>query len=106
MTRQMSDRQSQFVDKPAVAADPEYISIRDLQKMSAGAIQALRRPVKIKSGTVTVGELRPIRTFEPKPRELVEKIFQGIADWQSTWTDAQKAEAKRILEERGIVTEW
>src|SRR3954447_3388495 len=38
------------------------ISMRDLQKLSAGAIQALPHAVPIKNGTATVGVLLPVHS--------------------------------------------
>ena len=78
------------------------ISMRELQRMTAGDIQALERPMLIKSGTVTVGQIKPIR---PRTKDEIEAINRRHEEWQKTWTEEHWEEARRILRERGIPEE-
>jgi hypothetical protein len=88
MTRQLSEQTAAFRAKPAAdKPDPDYISIRELQKMSAGAIQALRRPVIIRSGTAEVGELRPIRRVERVPLHVIEASERRMAELDAMLTE-------------------
>lgn len=41
--------------------DRQSVTMRELQKMSAGAIQALPHSVPIKSGSATIGLLVPVK---------------------------------------------
>jgi hypothetical protein len=51
------------------------ITMRELQKMSAGTIQALPHAVPIKNGTTTVALLVPIQKAS---KELVEQVLSRI----------------------------
>ena len=51
------------------------ITMRDLQKMSAGSIAALPHAVPIKSGSATVALLVPIQKASPK---LVARVMAKI----------------------------
>ena len=57
------------------------ISIRDLQKMSAKAIEALDGPTPVKAGDRTVGALFPLKKTDPKKLRAVllriEKLAKG-----------------------------
>lgn len=103
MPKGLSDKPATFSARPDVTdmpPDRDFISIRELQKMSAGAIQALRRPLTIKSGTVTVGELRPIRRVERIPLSVIEASRRRMDELDALLTeeDAQKmAAARKIL---------
>lgn len=52
----------------------DAISMRELQKMSAGAIEALTHPVPIKSGERTVGVL------SPHPRRISREAMRDIRE--------------------------
>jgi hypothetical protein len=80
----------------------DSISIRELQKMNAGAIQALERPILVKSGSTVVGQLKPIR--RPTVDEA-RAISQHYSDWQKSWSDEDWRIAQDILAERGIPDE-
>ncbi len=97
---------SQFSEKPSefVHNVPSAISIRDLQKMSAGMIQALAGPTPIKSGTAIVAMLTPVRVKTPSALQLLETEAE-ILRWQEQrklWTAEEEVEAQRILAARGI----
>jgi hypothetical protein len=68
----------------------EPITMRELHKMSAGAIRSLPHVVPVKSGAATVPLLVPIRKASP---ELVASVLARI--------DA--AAAKRSLERRAAL---
>lgn len=53
----------------------DAITMRDLQKMSAGTISALPHAVPVKSGTATVAVLIPIQKASP---ELVSRVLAQI----------------------------
>jgi hypothetical protein len=98
MSRELSDQSEPFRHRDAeTVVDREFISIRELQKMSAGAIQALRRPVIIRSGTVEVGELRPIRRVERIPLHVIEASERRMAELDALLTaeDLQQMAAAR-----------
>jgi hypothetical protein len=80
----------------------DSISIRELQKMNAGAIQALERPVLVKSGSVVVGQLKPMRR---RTADEARVISQRYSDWQKSWTDEDWRIAQEVLAERGILDE-
>ncbi|SEO95367.1 hypothetical protein SAMN04487843_105170 [Methylobacterium sp. ap11] len=75
------------------------ISMRELQKMSAGAIQALPHPVPIKNGTATVGVLLPIHSVSP---ETMRKVLADIDAAATRRTPEENAAIDRLLAERGI----
>jgi hypothetical protein len=80
----------------------DSISIRELQKMNAGAIQALERPILVKSGTTVVGQLKPLRR---RTVEEARDISQRYSDWQKSWSDEDWRIAEAILAERSIPNE-
>ncbi|WP_056796849.1 hypothetical protein [Bosea sp. Root381] len=55
--------------------------MRELQKLSAGAIQALPHPVPIKSGSATIGLLVPVR--RPDVAALTEIEDEARRDYDS-----------------------
>lgn len=68
------------------------LSIRDLQKMSAERIRALRRPTAIRSNGELVGWLNPVPEVPPVDIEKMRVALETIAN---SLTD----EEKRALEE-------
>ena len=78
------------------------ISIRDLQKMSAKAIEALDGPTPVKAGDRTVGALFPLKKADPKKLRAV--LLEAEA-WAKT-RDAKADDA--ALERYGPVdkTDW
>lgn len=75
------------------------VSMRALQKMSAGAIQALPHAVPIKNGTATVGILLPIHSV---PAEYMRKVLADIDAAAARRTPDENAAIDRLLAERGI----
>jgi hypothetical protein len=75
------------------------ITMRELQKMTAGAIQALERPVTIKSGTASVGVLYPIRKA---PRHLVEQAMRLIDEADAKTSPEEKARYARFLGDEAL----
>ena len=74
------------------------ISMRDLQKLSAGAIQALPHAVPIKNGVATVGVLLPVHSAS---KEYLRKVLDDI-DAAAARRSPQESEAvDRLLAERG-----
>jgi hypothetical protein len=78
------------------------ISIRELQKLTGGAIQALERPMLIKSGTTIVGQIAPIRR---KTADEARAIVESYEEWQNCWTPEDWRLAEALLAERGILPE-
>jgi hypothetical protein len=103
MPNRVADQPAAFKAKPATGEsvpERDYISIRELQKMSAGTIQSLRRPVLIRSGTATVGELRPIRRVERIPLHVIEasrRRIETLNAMLSPEDSQQMAEARKVL---------
>jgi hypothetical protein len=103
MPNRVADQPAAFKAKPATGEsvpERDYISIRELQKMSAGTIQSLRRPVLIRSGTATVGELRPIRRVERIPLHVIEASERRMAELDALLTKddlARMADARKKL---------
>lgn len=56
-----------------------YISIRDLQKLSAEKIAALAGPTAVKSGNRTVGLLIPFKTPDPARLHAVLAKAEALA---------------------------
>jgi hypothetical protein len=74
------------------------ISMRELQKMSAGAIQALDGPVTIRSGSAEVGILYPIS----QARQEKLDTFMRLAEQADARTTPEERERyDRFLVERG-----
>ncbi|MGX7708112.1 hypothetical protein [Methylobacterium sp. Gmos1] len=74
------------------------ISMRELQKMSAGAIQALPHAVPIKNGTQTVGILLPLHRVSP---DYMRKVLADIDAAAARRTPEENAVIDRLLAERG-----
>ncbi|MEH3147592.1 MAG: hypothetical protein PGN34_20105 [Methylobacterium frigidaeris] len=74
------------------------ISMRELQKMSAGAIQALPHAVPIKNGTATVGILLPIHRVS---QDYMRKVLADIQADAEKYTPEENAAIDRLLAERG-----
>ncbi|TCR60654.1 hypothetical protein [Bosea sp. BK604] len=73
------------------------VTMRELQKMSAGAIQALPHPVPIKSGTATVGLLVPVK----KPdTETISAALKRSDDYHAALSPDMKLRLERFLGER------
>lgn len=75
------------------------ISMRELQKISAGTIQALPHAVPIKNGSVTVGVLTPV---PKKPSEALLKALAGIEEAAASRTPEEHEAIAQVLAERGI----
>lgn len=75
------------------------ISMRELQKMSAAAIEALPHPMPIKNGSRTVAMLVPLKI---PLREQVEKAMAQIDASIAALTPEQTAVVERIVKERGL----
>jgi hypothetical protein len=80
----------------------DSISIRELQKMNAGAIQALKWPTRITSGSVTVGLLSPVREFQPKSQADIEAAFQRMDERWATLSDADKVTLAELRAKLGL----
>lgn len=76
------------------------ISMRDLRKMSAGAIQALPHAVPIKNGATTVGVLLPVRT--PESQNHLRKVLDDIEADAASRSPEQNRAIDELLAERGI----
>ncbi|MFH6785045.1 MULTISPECIES: hypothetical protein [Methylobacterium] len=74
------------------------ISMRALQKMSAGAIQALPHPAPIENGTATVGVLLPIHSG---PEEYMQKVPADIRAAAAKHSPEEEAAIDRLRAERG-----
>jgi hypothetical protein len=74
------------------------ISMRDLQKLSAGAIQALPHAVPIKNGTATVGVLLPVHSAS---KDYLREVLARIDAAAAQRTPEQNAAIDRLLSERG-----
>ena len=73
------------------------ITMRELQKMSAGSIQALPHPVPIKNGVATVALLVPI---QKAPKAFVDRVLAAIDAEAAKRTPEQTAAVERLLGER------
>jgi hypothetical protein len=80
----------------------DSISIRELQKMNAGAIQALKWPTRITSGSVTVGLLSPVREFQPKSQAEIEAAFKQMDERWATLPEADKAALAGVRTKLGL----
>jgi hypothetical protein len=74
------------------------ISMRDLQKLSAGAIQALPHAVPIKNGTATVGVLVPVHSLS---KDYLREVLARIDEAAAKHTPEENAAIERLLAERG-----
>jgi hypothetical protein len=74
------------------------ISMRDLQKLSAGAIQALPHAVPIKNGTATVGVLLPVHSAS---KEYLRKVLADIDTAAAQRSPEENKAIDRLLAERG-----
>ncbi|HEX8665901.1 MAG TPA: hypothetical protein VF744_17950 [Beijerinckiaceae bacterium] len=73
------------------------ISMRDLQKLSAGAIQALPHAVPIKNGTATVGVLLPVQSAS---KEYLREVLARIDAAAAQRTPEEDTAIDRLLAER------
>lgn len=80
------------------------ISMRELQKLSARAIQALPHAVPIKSGTTTVAMLTPVRKPLCKPglSDAMRKALADIDEAAARRTPEENKAIDELLAERGI----
>ena len=76
------------------------ISMRELQKISAGAIQALPHAVPIKNGTTTVGVLLPVRSAASN--EYLRKVLADIEAAAARYTPEENKAIDDLLAERGV----
>jgi hypothetical protein len=68
------------------------VSMRELQKMSAGAIEALPHPVPIRSGDWTAGMLSPgPRRISREEMEEISEAIRKARDARSKEVDARLA---------------
>lgn len=74
------------------------ISVHELRKLSAGAIQALPHAVPIKNGTVTVGVLLPVRSAS---KDYLRGLLAWIDAAAAQRTPEENAVIDRLLSERG-----
>ena len=74
------------------------ISMRDLQKLSAGAIQALPHAVPIKNGTATVGVLLPIHSAS---KDYLSEVLARIDAAAARQTPEERAAINKLLADRG-----
>ena len=75
----------------------QSVTMRELQKMSAGAIQALPHPVSIKSGSATVGLLVPVR--KPDTTRIAAALKRSD-DYHAALSPETKLRLERFLGER------
>ncbi|SFC89692.1 hypothetical protein SAMN05428997_11383 [Bosea sp. CRIB-10] len=75
----------------------QSVTMRELQKMSAGAIQALPHPVPIKSGSATVGLLVPVK--RPDTARISAALKRADA-YHATLSPETKLRLERFLGER------
>ena len=74
------------------------ISMRNLQKLSASAIQALPHAVPIKNGTATVGVLVPMHTLS---RRYLTKVLADIEAAAERRSPEQEAAIDELFAKRG-----
>ncbi|AWB22143.1 hypothetical protein DA075_15425 [Methylobacterium currus] len=72
--------------------------MRELQKMSAGAIQALPHAMPIKNGAATVGILLPIHRASP---ECMRRVMAEVRAGAEKYSPEENAAIDRLLAERG-----
>jgi hypothetical protein len=72
------------------------ITMRELQKMSARAIQALPHAVPVKNGRTTVALLVPV---QKAPRELVDRVLARIDAAAQARSPEETARLERLLGE-------
>lgn len=78
------------------------ISMRELNELSAGAIQALPHAVPIKDGTVTVGVLMPVPgVAKAELREDMRELLARIDAAAAAYTPEENAAIEALLRERG-----
>ncbi len=73
------------------------VTMRELQKMSAAAIQALPHPVPITSGSAMIGLLVPTKKTDS---EALARIEQEARDEFESLSPAMQARIERFLDER------
>ena len=73
------------------------ITMRELQKMSAGSIQALPHAVPVKNGTATVALLIPIQKASP---DLVKQVLQRVDAAAAARSPERTAAIEALLGER------
>jgi hypothetical protein len=80
------------------------ISMRELQKMSAGAIQALEGPITIRSGSAEVGVLYPISRAPQRDRGTVKhdlsEVIRLLEEADAKTPPEELERYARFLEER------
>ena len=74
------------------------ISIEDLQKLSADAMQGLPHAVLIKNGTATVGILLPVHSAS---KDYLHEVLARIDAAAAQRTPEENAVIDRLLSERG-----
>lgn len=74
------------------------LSMRDLQKISAGAIQSLPHAVPVKNGPDTVAVLLPVRGLTP---EQITRIMDDLDSLHRGWSAEDRAVVDAILRDRG-----
>ena len=74
------------------------ITMRELQKLSAGTIAALPHAVPIRNGNRTVGFLVPLRKAPP---DLVRQAVDLIEGERASRTPEQEAAISEVLREIG-----
>lgn len=74
------------------------ITMRELQKLSAGAIAALPHTVPIRNGNRTVGFLVPLRKAPP---DLVRRAVDLVERERASRTPEQEAVISEVLREIG-----
>lgn len=75
----------------------QVVTMRELQKLSAGSIQALPHAVPIKSGSATVGLLVPVR--KPDTARISAALKRADA-YHATLSPETKLRLERFLGER------
>jgi hypothetical protein len=78
---------------------PSAISVHDLQRLSASAIQALPHAVPIKNGTATVGVLLPAHTLS---RKYLCKVLADIEAAAARRSPEQEKVIDQLRAQRGI----
>lgn len=78
------------------------ITMRELQKMSAGAIRALPHAVPVKSGTATVALLVPVQKAS---KELVDKVLARIDEAAAKRSQEEVAKLEAMVGEAAIEEE-
>jgi hypothetical protein len=86
-----------WVDMPGGLTVKTAITMRELQKMSAGSIQALPHAVPIKNGSATVALLVPI---QKAPKDFVDRVLAKIDAEAAKRSPEQTAALEVLLGER------